>query len=153
MDNFRMHLKFCLILNVLILVLTSDGISQHLQVQNRENSAKINKGALIYQSGDDSLRKFFVRQEPVVILKSSESVYYETNNGSEMLLRVSNASEKTRCHFYINGKGESQLVSLPPNMPDSTFYLIKDWAGSQLLISNVTDSVLSSKITVLLVGN
>ena len=153
MDSFGRYLKLCLILSVLILVLTNDAISQHLQIQNRADSVKINKGSLIYHSDDDSLRKFFVRQEPVVILKSSESVYYETNNGSEMLLRVSNASEKASCHFYINGKGESRLISLPPNMPDSTFYLIKDWAGSQLLISNVTDSTLSSKITVLLVGN
>ena len=107
-----------------------------------------------YIGSDSSWRnKFSIKKLPIIHINSNESLHFQTNNGSEMLLRIINMSGKNRGYFYLQGNGESLFKSLPPNMPDSNFFLSKDWRGSKLLISNVTDSISPAIISVLLVGN
>jgi len=107
-----------------------------------------------YIESDSSRRNpFRIKKLPVLHIHCNESLHLQTNNGSEMLLRIINTSQKNRVYFYLQGNGESLFKSLPPNKPDSNFFLSKDWRGSQLLIANVTDSISPAVISVLLVGN
>ena len=140
--------KTIILFTFIVLSLPNYFINQKSKITN-----SILNDSIFYFKEKNKKIEFNIIKEKVYYLLPNESIYYKTNNGSEMLLRICNLSTQEKCYFYINGKGRSLLISLPPNMPDSTFYLINDWAGSQLMISNVTDSILNSTISVLLIGN
>lgn len=145
-----MFSHYSLIFILLLLSCKSD--NQQTSISGQENEfTNINHNNI--QQIHSEIGRLQLKKEPIFFILPNHSIRFQTNSGSEMLLRVINTSTSHRAKFYINGSDKSILKSIPPNMPDSSYFLINNWEGSQLLISNVTDSLNSATISVLLVGN
>lgn len=95
-----------------------------------------------------------LKLEPIQLyrINPTQSVVFQTNNGSHMLLQLQNDSNRNIATVKVQCGEFLKTVKLSPYAPQSVLRWDRNWRGCQLWVKNLTEKITPATVVVFIVG-